>query len=324
MVAMGKCYRYSGFTLIEVMIAIGIVAILMGVISVVSSSLSKSFVDVRGQSEVISYRTELKRKLRSNVDTAGAVKNTSQCLSLLGAGGLRALTPAQLDSILNQMVKDITSANTSIATQKQFQIPLPDTNLLSPDASGSNPFGDYRVTSTYLNSFVLFSEATGFEQDVPQLIDFTKGLPPVKTFITYLIQAELHAELSKVSSNPGADVFSMRPIRLDLAIHKNSDGSIELLDCGAKHLSEISAQFEICRSLGPDFKYVYDNFDGPGSGQCYAPMYDPGFQAPAFSDSDFSNGRTANITGYMPLKAFFCRFAVEGKGYDFAFCTGVN
>lgn len=324
MVLKGKCNRDSGFTLLEVMIVVGIVGILMSVTAVVATSLSKSFVDVRGQAEVTSYRTELKRKLRSNLDSGSAIKNQSQCSALLGTGGLRAITPIQLDSILSQMVKDTTSANTSIESQKQFQILFPDTNLLSSDASGSTPFGDYRVDKTYLNSFVLFSEAMGFEQPVPQVIDLTKGAPPVKPFITYLIQAELHVELSKVSNNPSTDLFNMRPIRLNLAIQKNADGSLALLDCGAKHLSEIAAQFEICRALGPDFKYVYDNFDGPGSGQCYAPMYDPKTQAPAFADSDFAAGRTANITGYMPLKAFFCRFATEGRGYDFAFCTGVN
>lgn len=320
-----KPLSQKGFTLIEAVVVAAIAVLVISVSVAISIALNKSTNEVTGIADATSYRTELKRKLRSFRTNTSSIKNLSECSALLGAGGPKALSGDSLRLILDNMVKDPSAGLALNTEKKRFQVEIPDANLLAPSGQNTEKFGNQFVTNTRLNSFVLFSENNGFRIPNPQVINMLNPLKPVSTFITYIVQAELHAELSKLSADPnGPQRVPMRPIRMNMAIQRSVDGTTTLLECGSRHLAETVAQFEFCKSLGPDFKFVYDNFDNKGSGQCYAPMYDPTRQSTSFSDADFANGRTAMITDYIPLKGFFCRFAMAGRGYDFSFCTGLN
>lgn len=321
---MGKVFfsaHNKGFTLIEVTMVVGISSILLSIFAMLSTTMSKSLADSIGNADVASYRTELRTKLRS-LEKSG-LGSQSNCKAMFQSS-TPLISPSKWDEIIQSGMADPT-VHTDAEIEKlkrDYKVDLSQIDLLTGQTSQIKKYGDLHLIRSNLSGFILVGEKRAFRQSMPGEFNFNSSASQVATY-TYLIQAELNVEMSKSATPQNeSDILKMMPLRLNFAIRKAAGQVTELINCDHRSLDEVIAPMQICEALGADFVFVYDNFDGRKGGQCYAPIYDPDRPPNSFSASHYLAGSTAQVTGYMPLRQFFCEFERQGRGMDFRFCTG--
>jgi prepilin-type N-terminal cleavage/methylation domain-containing protein len=299
----------NGFSLTELMVAIGLTSIMSGVMASVLFSMTQSRVAMVDSADVSTYRMEVKNRMKVVRTDAGITQ--SQCMITVAP----LITPAHLATIVNNMITN--PADPKNFTKKNAQVNLGAVNLLG----GNNlAYGRSFLQNTTFQNFRLLTSITGFRKAAPGEALRTSILQ--SPFIIDVIQAELHVAFGPQQLTSPEKYNYIKAIKINFALRREADG-ITLLDCGYRDLANITSQIELCKSFGADFEYIYDNFNGKNTGQCYAPIYDP--KLGKYALSDYQNGKVMKTpTHYTPLRAFFCDLAQRGKSFNLPFCTGVN
>lgn len=284
-----------GFSLVELLITIGVSSFLLGGIMLATNQLLMSNQDIMGNQKLASFNSEARSILKKSDVTA-----RPYCMSQINT----LLTAVLLDQIVQQALATTPSSN---------EITIGTFNILN---SSSLNYDDFTVKSVALAQLRLIKPHKGFYISAPSEIGFADVNK--KPIVVFSISADLVTYLQPVA----AIGLQKSIVRINLAIME-LNSSLKLLDCGVGSLARTTAIIDFCKSLGPDFEYFVDRVKDNSelSGQCYVPIYDVSQQASGFS----ADGQhRATVTGYTPLRAFLCESVKEQKSTDFPFCTGLN
>lgn len=286
----------SGFSLVELMVASSILVVVSVILSQSMANIVKTNTQAMELSVGTNYRTLVRNMLRER-NVAAAV-DESMCRARLAP----VLSQDDLSGLFN-------------AVNREY-----DLNRFNPIADKN--FDRLTIQKSYLQNPELLNESRAYQVNAPGV--FQPSL--LRPALIRLVQTEWIFDLLHKDQ-----LEKTRPIRLKLAIRFLND-SYSLIECGFDQLATTISHIEACKTLGTDFEFVYDNFDGPGTGQCYAPMYDPCYNMANAAlranceqtHAAYSGTQDYIVTHLAPLKTVFCQLMLQGKSYTFTFCTGVN
>lgn len=289
-----------GHTLTELVVSMGIMSMFGVLLSGTLAEIYKLNTTNVNVVDTMQYRSEVKNILRNKANVADV---DQKCMEMLAPQVLPHL-PTMLENLITEA-----DGPGVIESKKSAVISLGQVDLLQNE----NKFGVYTLENTFLKNFYLQNSREVYRKQEPGEV---KKVNLIKSgYVIQLIQADLFLQLRGPSS---AQPETAKPVRMKFAILRQSDGNT-LLSCGTGELSGVVSHVEACKAFGPDFEFIYDNFDGQGgSGQCYAPLYDPVSIAAA------TGSEPMEPTSYTPLRATLCLLMQQGKSFTFPYCTGVG
>lgn len=308
-----RIYSNRGISLVEALLSLVIIGIVGFTIASLNQSLFQFSSETSGKNDVEIYAMELKSHMKS-MNYKGNDNNErsdSYCRATL----VNVLTPLLGDIVSN--------SKKALDTQDELNLVTNGNPVNFLDMS-STDYGNLSVQKSVLKNFKRLYEGEGFmsgspTEFIPKNNNVVGSTTVNNNFFSYIIQADLIVSLA-----PKSDlnkVTNTKPVKVRFSIE--SRGGYTLLDCGHKSLAQTIVKIETCKALGEDFIFVYDQFDGDAnSGQCYAPRYKLANSA-VIPNYNVNQGAAPALT-YVPLRAFFCNLTMQGKGFDFPYCTGFN
>lgn len=301
-----------GMSLIEVVVSMALIGIVLSGAMFVMQAIGKGNVELTRAQAASTYSMEVRSYLKKH-ELTGANQGRALCMT----------TPLVLgSSALSQVLDEANKhkhgqpSNTSLPMRWKGNNSWVD---FSDPSNTTGRYGDLAIQSTMLRNFRFHKSLTGYV--ISQPAELSVGILGAEQPIMSVISADIETTLAP-PGNTSAQQQIIARSRVYLAV-RQLNNQFQVMDCGANTLGASTAYIEVCKSLGDDFIFVFDKPSAsPPSGQCYIPIYDPKKPSSGIGTATPDGTKISRVTGYTPMKAFFCEGAAAGRSSNFQFCTG--